>query len=167
MSPFSLQQTEETMIPSESDIRSMIEANVAERGCFIVEIKVTAGKIRVYLDKKDGVNVSDCAYISRQLEAFLEESGALETHDLEVSSPGLDYPLRMKEQYQINIGRNLKIITQNNAERKGVLQSAEAEGIEIEEKITEREGKKKKTRMVKSFLPYSEIKEAKIEISFK
>ena len=69
--------------------------------------------LRVFIDSDDsekGVNVDDCAQVSRQLSAVLDVEDPITGHYvLEVSSPGLDRPLFKLDQYQAYIGSEIKI----------------------------------------------------------
>ena len=84
--------------------------------------------------------------------------------NLEVSSPGLDTPLNLTRQYQKNIGRNVGIKLAEAKAREGKLLSVNDDGITIEEKIKE---KGKKAEMIESFIPFTDITETKVLISFK
>src|SRR5690554_613441 len=113
------------------------------------------------------VSISDCVDISRQIEHNLDREEA--DFSLQVSSPGLDKPLRDYRQYIKNIGRELKIRLTDDTEIQGELREADAEKIEVIESKKERvEGKKKKQLVeIKHVLTYTDIKQAKIKITFK
>jgi len=68
--------------------------------------------LRVYIDKKGGVNLGDCSLVSRQLSDLLDVH--LENHvsyDLEVSSPGLDRPISKPHDFERFKGETIKIKT--------------------------------------------------------
>ena len=66
--------------------------------------------VRVYIDSSSGVNVDDCANISRQISSLLDvESFLPESYVLEVSSPGLDRKLFEISHYSAYIGEKVKI----------------------------------------------------------
>jgi len=59
------------------------------------------GLLRIYIDQEAGIDLSDCELVSRQLSAFLDVEDPLPGHYvLEVSSPGIDRPLRTAQHYQ-------------------------------------------------------------------
>ena len=59
------------------------------------------GLLRIFIDKENGVNLSDCELVSRQLSAFLDVEDPLPgRYVLEVSSPGEDRPLRTLEHFR-------------------------------------------------------------------
>lgn len=80
---------------------------------FLVEVILkgtTQQKVLVLVDGDKGITIDDCAKVSRQLAAWLEEEDAIEgKYLLEVSSPGLDHPLKDKRQYYKNVGRKLRV----------------------------------------------------------
>lgn len=79
-------------------------------------------KILVLLDSDQGVNIDDCARLSRKIGGELEEGEVLDiAYILEVSSPGLDHPLAMERQYFKNIGRKLRIHTMEGSVCEGTL----------------------------------------------
>ena len=66
--------------------------------------------LRVFIDRAEGINVDDCALVSRQLSAVLDvEDPITVEYTLEVSSPGMDRPLFTLEQYARYIGENVKV----------------------------------------------------------
>ena len=84
---------------------------------FIVDLKIgTANKIRLFLDNSKGITISECGIISRYLERVLDEEGLL--FDLEVSSPGLDMPFIVPEQYRKNLGKKVKVTFKNGVQKK-------------------------------------------------
>lgn len=67
--------------------------------------------IRAIVDRRvEGITISDCEKITRQIKYLVEEKQLVSgNYRLEVTSPGLDYPLRLDWQFIKNIGRLLKI----------------------------------------------------------
>lgn len=156
----------------EQKIEDLVSAKFAEEDfaeCFLVEIKLHANNsLRVYIDSDSGLVVDQCRRISRYLESYLDEKLWLgEKYTLEVSSPGIDRPLRLKRQYQKNIGRTLLLETKEDLKREGVLVEVEEDGIFIEELIITKEKKKRKKEIVKSKILFDSIEKAKVKISFK
>ena len=82
----------------------LLEPPVEALGYELVDIDVHVGRrglLRVFIDKRGGVNLADCELVSRQLSAFLDVEDPLPGHYvLEVSSPGLDRPLRTLEHFR-------------------------------------------------------------------
>ncbi len=99
---------------SKEQIESLLLPYLEEGKYFIVDIQIKASrttqKIMLLLDSDEGITIQECADISRSLDQDLEADESLEmAYTLEVSSPGLDQPLRLPRQYQKNVGRDLKV----------------------------------------------------------
>ncbi|MEZ5040942.1 MAG: ribosome assembly cofactor RimP [Saprospiraceae bacterium] len=137
--------------------------------CFLIDIQLAAGqKLEVFVDSDTGINLEKCQKISRYLEQYLDEEGWLgPEYTLDVSSPGIDRPLKIHRQYLKNIGRKVEIKTKDGKERTGTLIALEADTIVLEEKVTVKEGKRKKSTIVQSTIPFQEIEKTIVQISFK
>ncbi len=90
-------------------VRPIVEAEEME----LVDVEYKKGQnsvLRIFIDKPEGVNVSDCTKISTQVGAFLDIEDLIENnYVLEVSSPGLDRPLKNKADYDRNKGKLIKV----------------------------------------------------------
>jgi ribosome maturation factor RimP len=75
------------------DIAGVLERTLSGLGYELVDYERQRGLVRVFIDKADGVNVDDCAAVSHQLTRVFEVEH-IAYDRLEVSSPGLDRPLR-------------------------------------------------------------------------
>ena len=80
------------------DLRTLIEPAVQALKYELVDVELSGGGaqavLRIYIDSPDGINVDDCAKVSRQVSALLDVEDPIPGHYmLEVSSPGLDRPL--------------------------------------------------------------------------
>ena len=102
---------------------------------FVVEVLVvdkTKKKIMVLLDGDKGVDIDECAKVSRQLGEIIEAENIIEdAYILEVSSPGLDFPLKLQRQYVANIGRNLKVESASGT-FNGIIKEVSETGIILE-----------------------------------
>jgi ribosome maturation factor RimP len=101
-------------MPDVDRLSALIEPLVAREGVELVDVEVAGSRkrpvVRVYVDRPGGVGVDDCARISRLLEAGLETAVAVpETYVLEVSSPGLDRPLRERRHFERYVGRDVEV----------------------------------------------------------
>ena len=99
-----------------------IERIVTAGGLELVDVEFKrergARVLRVFIDKRGGVSVDDCARISNEIGMMLDVENAIpQSYTLEVSSPGLDRPLRKAEDFERFAGRNVRI--KLNAERAG------------------------------------------------
>ena len=90
--------------------------------------------LRVFIDKEDGVDLDDCQNISQEISAQLDIEDPIEdSYILEVSSPGLDRPLKTEEDFQRFTGQTVDISTYAPVEGKRDLQG-ELLGL-VEDKI--------------------------------
>ena len=101
-------------MPDVDRLSALIEPLVALDGAELVDVEVAGSRkkpvVRVYVDRPGGIGVDDCARISRLLEVGLETAAAVpETYVLEVSSPGLDRPLRERRHFERYVGRDVEI----------------------------------------------------------
>jgi len=134
---------------------------------FLVDIKGGAsGKIEVFIDcESKNISIDKCAKISRYLESQLEENNLVgEKYVLEVSSPGMGNPFKVKQQYAKSIGREIKVLKTDNERVNGILKSFDENAIQVE---THKKLKKKvvETKVVE--INFEDIKEVKKKISFK
>ncbi|HEY9262211.1 ribosome maturation factor [Chitinophaga sp.] len=145
-------------------IREMAEGLLAnDPDNFLVDIRIKpTNNIKLFLDGDKGVPVATLVSFNRQLYPLLEAAELFPNNDfsLEVSSPGLDEPLKLHRQYLKNIGRKVEVTLLDGSVKEGTLQSATEEGINIEELI----GKKKEKKSTD--LKLNEIKHTKVCIVF-
>ncbi len=135
-----------------------------EAGYFLVEVKLKPGNsIQVLLDADQGVSLNRCVALNRALYKQIEEAGLFPPGEfaLEVSSPGLDEPLKLTRQYQKNIGRDVEVILKDGRKVNGKLLAA---GDEIV--VEETKGKGKKQEIVQHTFITDQIKSTKIQIVF-
>lgn len=117
-------------------LHTILEQTVPGMGFELVDVEITPAKIiRVFIDKEGGVTVEDCANVSNQLgRVFLV--GEIDYNRLEISSPGLERPLKKLADYARFVGRLAKIKTHdaidNNKTFQGRILSVEGEKITLE-----------------------------------
>lgn len=99
-------------------IRTLVRPVVEVHGLELVDVEYTYGApgkiLRIYIDKEGGVSIKDCADISREVESKLDDEAMPElengpSYHLEVSSAGLDRPLKGKRDFLRFRGRHAKI----------------------------------------------------------
>jgi ribosome maturation factor RimP len=146
-------------------IRGLAEEMIAaEPGYFLVDVKLKPGNaIQVLLDADGGVSLSKCVSYNRQLYKIIEEKALFAPGDfaLEVSSPGLDEPLKLARQYQKNIGREVEIVLKDGRKVSGKLLASEPAIVVVETK-----GKGKKQETIEHTFSLDQIKTTKIQIVF-
>ena len=132
---------------------------------FLVEIKIKPGNnIKISMDADRGVSIEKLTQYHRILYKQITESGLFFNNDfsLEVSSAGLDEPLKLHRQYVKNIGRYVEVVLKNGIKWDGKLVSATSNEIVVEE---ERGNKKNKELILHNVL-FDDIKTTKIQIKF-
>ncbi|MCH7410618.1 ribosome maturation factor RimP [Belliella sp. DSM 111904] len=150
-------------------IEEIVEKHLPDEKHFIVDVQVIEGKgkpqVKILLDADQGIQIDTCAFVSRQVGEEIEAKELLDAaYVLEVSSPGVDFPLSSRRQYQKNIGRNLKVTFTDGSEAEGELLAVEPTTIKLNVKKKEK-GKKATTEEVE--IPLEEIKKSIVLVSFK
>jgi len=113
------------------------------------------------------VSIDQCVEISRLVERSLDRD--TDDFELQVSSPGLDQPFRVIQQYEKNLGREVEVIKNDGTKFTGTLKEINEENFIIEvKKRVKVEGKKKKQLQINDLaIQFDEIKATKVVISFK
>ena len=149
-------------------VKNILDAVLADyEQLFLIELSVSENnKIIITLDGDSGVNLQDCITISRAVEQELDKEEL--DFSLEVASAGVSSPLKFVRQYKKNIGRKLKVKTISNEEIEALLTDADDEAATFSWKAREPKkiGKGKETVDKTVRLPYGEIKESIVLISF-
>lgn len=147
-------------------IRQLTEELISvDPDCFLVDIKLKPGNnIQVFLDADAGLPIGRCIQYNRALYQQIEEAGLFTDGDfsLEVSSPGLEEPLKLTRQYLKNIGRLVEVVMKDGSKFDGKLLAAGDEVVTLEET----KGKGKKQEVLLHNLAYMDIKSTKIKIVF-
>lgn len=132
---------------------------------FLVEIRVKpTNNVKIYLDADSGLGIEKCIRINRALYKTIEEKNIFLEGDfsLEVSSPGIDEPLKLHRQYVKNIGREVEVTLRDETKKAGKLVAVNDDTIEIEYK----EGKNKKAVVKQEIIVIETIKQIKVQIKF-
>lgn len=132
---------------------------------FLVSIKIKPiNNFKIYLDADSGLGIEKCIKINRALYKTMEETGMYPDGDfsLEVSSPGLDEPLKLLRQYKKNVGRNVEVITNEEKKVEGKLIGVTEDRVTIEYT----EGKGKKVEIKTEEIYFGNIKHTRVQIKF-
>lgn len=134
---------------------------------FLVEVVVTGSarrqKVLVMIDGDEAVTIDQCAGLSRVISADLEDKEIFTgAWFLEVSSPGVDFPLKFQRQYAKHIGRRLKVIKNDGAEVIGPLLEVNQLGVRINAETQV----KKQTQHTEVFINHDSIKSVSVLVSF-
>ena len=135
-----------------------------EPGYFQVEVSIRpANNIKVYVDADGGAAIDRLSMINRKLYKWLEENMFPDgDFSLEVSSPGLDEPLKLDRQYVKNIGRFVEVLLTDGVKKEGKLKEVREDEILLEEY----KGKEKKKETIQHSILKKNIKSTKIQIKF-
>lgn len=149
------------------EIRQLAGTCIEDESQFIVDVKLSSRKgpkkLLVIVDGDHGVNIDDCAAISRRLSKALDDAGMLrDQYLLEVSTPGVDQPLTLKRQYHKHVGRQLRVTT-GGTNQEGLLEALEHDGIVL----SGSSGKGKSAEAWRKEIPFSAIEKAFVLVSFK
>ena len=138
---------------NEERIRELVEQHIQGTDTFLVDVAVKAGNaIRIHVDTPEGISIDACVRISRFLNEELDRD--VEDYSLEVSSPGLGSPFKVKQQYEKNLGRSIDILFMDGTRTTGKL-----EAVSDDEVVLKVKGD---TQTIK----IDEVKTAKAIISF-
>jgi ribosome maturation factor RimP len=132
---------------------------------FLVSVRIKpTNNIKVFLDADMGLNIDRCVKINRAMYRVMEEEAWYPdgNFSLEVSSPGIDEPLKTLRQYKKNIARQVEVLLVDDTRLAGKLLAADEQAIQIEYT----EGKNKKAVTVIKELPFVEIKQTVVQIVF-
>ena len=154
----------------EDKIVSLLEEKFKEeefRDFYLVDLEFKEpARIAVFVDADSGLNTVKCAKLSRYLEEYLDEKNWKNgKYILEVSSPGVDRPLKFPRQYVKNIGKKIDIKTAEGEDLRATLKDANEDFVVLEYRDKIKQGKKKKYVAKHLELLYKNIKKAKIRIS--
>jgi ribosome maturation factor RimP len=149
-------------------VTKLVEEKMEGTDMFIVELSVKPGnKIEILVDRDSGLSLEDCLSVSRHVEGTLDRE--IEDYSLDVSSPGVGKPLKLKRQYVKNVGRTVNVKRTDGTIVEGILVSSDDEKIVVHTRTKEEvEGKKGKKWVERDEeVAFDTISETKIVISFK
>lgn len=144
-------------------IQGLVEEYIRGSGLFLVSVKVSnANRIIVLVDKNEGITIDECAAIHRHIEKGLDRD--VENYELQVSSPGLDLPFGVIEQYYKNEGRNVEVIDNEGVKYLGKLKNVTKGGFELE---TEIKSKGKAIELKDNSFNFEQIKSTRVILTIK
>jgi ribosome maturation factor RimP len=149
-------------------IQDLISGVIAENDLFIISLDISnSNKIRLLIDSMKGIQLDECIKVNRAIEEGLDRE--IEDFELEVSSPGLDAPFRVKQQYDKSIGQDVEIITKEGVKIQGKLLSAGDNTFRIEaQKTVKAEGKKRKQTIIETLeFAYDQVSKIRVYFTFK
>jgi len=147
--------------------KALIEKSVREyivgTGIFLVAVRVSSSnKITVLADRKEGITIDDCVNIHRMIEKTFDRE--TEDYELQVSSPGLEMPFGVIEQYYKNEGRKVSVVDNEGTRYTGILKNVTSGGFDLETEI-KLKGKKTETKVVP--FNFDQVKSVKVVLTIK
>ncbi|WP_248884838.1 ribosome maturation factor RimP [Acidithiobacillus acidisediminis] len=124
-----------------------IEMQVSAMGCELVDVRLLrSGRqitLQIFIDKEGGVDIDDCAAVSRQVSVWLDVENPIQgAYRLEVSSPGLDRPLIKMTDYQRFLGSEAELelhsLVEGRRRWRGILLAATPESVQLATEFGER-----------------------------
>lgn len=102
------------MSETKEKIQIIFEPILQRRGAYLVDVQLRSERgrrvVQVLVDTDAGIQIEECAQISRELSPELDALQVVQgSYQLEVSSPGIDKPLRLLRQYRKNVGRRFHV----------------------------------------------------------
>lgn len=154
--------TETVLNAIEQKVNALLESSPSH---FLVDVRIKpTNNIKVFIDADEGIMLSTLIEYNRKLYKVLEESGLFPADDfsLEVSSPGLDEPLKNQRQYKKNTGRYVHITKADGSIVEGKLTETSEDGVIVETET----GKGKKKEVKQETVLFTDIKTTKIQVKF-
>jgi len=145
-------------------LSEIVKPVIEDMGYILFDIAYSRGKnralLRIYIEKEGGVTIDDCEKVSREVGALLDLEDIIpSSYLLEVSSPGIDRPIRCPEDFKKALGKKVRIITTEPIDKQsfflGKVDTSSEDEIEL---------LLIKDRRVR--IPYKNISKARLEIEF-
>jgi ribosome maturation factor RimP len=144
-------------------IQRLVEEYISGTGLFLVSVKISnANRITVLADKNEGITIDECAAIHRHIENGLDRDK--DDFELQVSSPGLDMPFVVIEQYLKNEGRKVEVVDNEGSKFTGRLKNVTEGGFELE---TEIKAKGKTIELKDISFNFEQIKSTRVILTIK
>ena len=147
-------------------IEQLVSSMLAEEPeYFLVQVKIKpTNNIKVFIDGDNGLVIEKCVRFNRRLYKLIEETSLFPEGEfsLELSSPGIDEPLKMNRQYTKNIERFVEVVFTDDSIKEGKLIQVAEQDIIIEQ-VT---GKGKNAVIQQLVIPFSSIKKTTVQIKF-
>jgi ribosome maturation factor RimP len=142
-------------------IEKLVSEFIKDTGIFLVAVRVSSSnRITVFADTMKGITIDECVSLHRHLERNLDHNA--EDFKLQVSSPGLDMPFGVIEQYYKNEGRKVEVVDTEGSRFTGKIRNVTSGGFELETEISS----KGKTGEIKEIsFNFDQVKSTKIVLT--
>jgi ribosome maturation factor RimP len=150
-------------------IGTCVEQAIANSNLFLVEVTVSAdNKVTVVVDSPDGVDIEQCVTLTRTIEEIFDRD--VEDYELEVGSAGVTAPFKVRQQYEMNIGNPVEVLTRDGKKLHATLQAVSDDfttvTVTVPEKVKEEGAKRPKLVDVEHTINIDNIKSICYEIKF-
>jgi len=116
-------------------VRSLAEPVLTKHGAELVDVQVRRGRtqlVRVVADQPGGITLDTCARVSEELSRMLDVDDPIEgRYTLEVTSPGLDRPLRNEADFRKQQGKQVKIVLASGRHEEGTIEDVGADRVRL------------------------------------
>jgi len=144
-------------------IEGIIKEHISGTDIFLVSVKVSsANRITVLADKKNGITIDECVAIHRHIENNLNRDE--EDYEMQVSSPGLDLPFLVLEQYFKNEGKKVEVTDNDGTKYTGILKNITSGGFELD---TEVKVKGKQIEIKELSFNFDQVKSTRVVLTIK
>jgi len=147
-------------------IEELVREFIRGTELFLVAVRISAtGRITVLADRKEGITIEECAELSRFIEKSLDRD--VEDFELMVSSPGLDMPFLVLEQYYKSDGKRIEVVDTGGKKVSGILKNVTPGGFELETEEKKKKGMGKAVEKKDVSFNYEQVKSARQVLTFK
>ncbi len=147
----------------QKETEELVKGLTAGTGLFVVSVKVSSSnRITVLVDSNEGITIEECAGLHRQIESALDRDK--EDFELQVSSPGLDSPFLVIEQYLKNEGKKVEVIDHEGNKFSGILKNVTNGGFEL---LTEIKAKGRQKEIKDISFNFEDVKSTRIVLIIK
>jgi ribosome maturation factor RimP len=119
----------------EERVRSLAEPVLSKHGAELVDVQVRRGRtqlVRIVADQPGGISLDVCARVSEELSRLLDVDDPIQgRYTLEVTSPGLDRPLRTETDFRKNAGRNVKVVLFDGRHEEGIVEDVLSDRVRL------------------------------------
>lgn len=144
-------------------IEKLVNEFIKKTGIFLVGVKVSSSnRITVLADTIGGITIDECVELHRYLEKNLNSN--IEDFELQVSSPGLDMPFAVIEQYRKNEGKKVEVVDTEGSKYTGLLKNVTAGGFEL---VTEVKVKSKTKETKELSFNFDQVKSTRAVLTIK
>jgi len=124
----------EFMMIEKSKIEKIVNEFIKEKDIFLVSVKVSSSnRVMVFVDTMKGIIIDECVALHHHIEQNLDPDTG--DYELQISSPGIDMPFGVIEQYYKNEGKQVEVVDNEGSRFTGSLKNVTNGGFELETEV--------------------------------